>query len=113
MLNALLAEKTTNPAEFNNSPLRLAAEFGHEKIVEILLYDRRVDPSALDNQVNYLPLLLHDLLTLLITSRHYVLHAKMAIMALLKSCSLIAESISLRRTMNRFIGSVKGVMSTA
>lgn len=77
LLNTLLAEKNTNPAEFNNSPLRLASEFGHEKVVEILLYDRRVDPSALDNQVNFFILLW---LSKSLTDRPYVLLVRMVIL---------------------------------
>jgi ankyrin repeat protein len=53
LLKALLSDKSkqVNAGEHNNSPIRLASEFGHSNIVEILLADKRVDPSALDNQV--------------------------------------------------------------
>jgi hypothetical protein len=51
LLKELLVDKSVNPAEHNNSPIRIASEYGHEKIVALLLTDKRVDPTALDNQV--------------------------------------------------------------
>lgn len=42
--------KRDNPAWGNNNAIRMAAKNGHDKVVVLLLADRRVDPTVNDNE---------------------------------------------------------------